>query len=92
MKIIQSKLIESTKKEHRHPDGGLNEKGRRYHERKNPGSNLKPPVTEDNPTGKRKNRQDSYCARSKGQMEDHNINCRETPDKPICKSRKRWNC
>ena len=72
--------------------GGLNEKGRKSYERENPGSDLKPPVTEDKPKGKRKKRQDSYCARSKGQMEDHNINCRKTPDKPICKSRRRWNC
>lgn len=72
--------------------GGLNEKGRKSYEKENPGSDLKPPVTEDKPKGERKKRQDSYCARSKGQMDDHNINCRETPDKPICKSRKRWNC
>jgi len=72
--------------------GGLNEKGRKSYEKANPGSDLKPPVTESKPTGKRKKRQDSYCARSKGQMEDHNINCRKTPDKPICKSRRRWNC
>lgn len=81
----------ATKKEHRSPAGGLNQKGRDYYNREN-GSNLKAPVTEDNPTGKRKKRQDSYCARSEGQMKDHNIDCREDPDKPICKSRKRWNC
>lgn len=72
--------------------GGLNEKGRKSYEKENPGSDLKPPVTEDNPKGKQKKRQDSYCARSRGQMEDHSIDCRKDPDKPICKSRKRWNC
>lgn len=72
--------------------GGLNEKGRKSYEKDNPGSDLKPPVTEDNPKGKRKKRQNSYCARSQGQMDDHNIDCRKDPDKPICKSRKRWNC
>lgn len=72
--------------------GGLNEKGRKSYEKENPGSNLQAPVTESNPKGKRKKRQDSYCDRSKGQMEMHNIDCRKDPDKPICKSRKRWNC
>lgn len=72
--------------------GGLNEKGRKSYEKENPGSDLKPPVTEDKPKGERKKRQDSYCARSKGQMNDNNIDCSKTPDKPICKSRKRWSC
>lgn len=71
--------------------GGLNQKGRDSYN-KETGGNLKAPVTEDNPTGESKKRQDSYCARSKGQMDDHNIDCRKNPDKPICKSRKRWNC
>lgn len=70
----------------------MNEKGRKSYERDNPGSDLKAPVTESKPEGKRKKRQDSYCARSKGQMEMHNINCREDPDKRICKARRKWNC
>jgi hypothetical protein len=71
--------------------GGLNQKGRDSYNKEH-GGNLKEPVTEDNPTGKDKDRQDSYCSRSKGQMKQHNIDCSKTPDKPICKSRKRWNC
>lgn len=81
-----------TREEGKSDEGGLNEKGRKSYEKENPGSDLKPPVTEENPKGKRKKRQDSYCARSHGQMEDHNIDCRKDPDKPICKSRRRWNC
>lgn len=81
----------ATKKEHQSPKGGLNQKGRDYYKREE-GANLKEPVTEDNPSGGRKKRQDSYCSRSKGQMKQHNIDCSKTPDKPICKARKRWNC
>lgn len=80
------------REEGKSPAGGLNEKGRKSYERENPGSDLKEPVTESNPKGKRKKRQDSYCARSKGQMKDHNIDCSKDSEKPICKSRKRWNC
>lgn len=37
-------------------------------------------------------RGDSYCARSYGINKDHNIDCRKTPNKPNCLSRKKWNC
>ena len=37
-------------------------------------------------------RRTSYCARSKGQMSMHNIDCSKTPDKRICAARRRWNC
>lgn len=56
----------SLKKKHKSDKGGLAKKGRDYYNRKT-GSNLKRPQPEG---GKRK---DSYCARSKGQQEDHNI-------------------
>jgi hypothetical protein len=58
----------------------------------NPGSKLQTAVTEKNPTGKRKERQKSYCRRSEGQMNMHNIDCSKDSDKPICKARRRWNC
>ena len=45
--------------------GGLTAKGRAKYNRAT-GSNLKAPVTEDNPTGKRAARKKSFCARSKG--------------------------
>ena len=60
--------------------------------RENEGSKLQTAVTEKNPTGKRKSRQKSYCSRSEGQMNMHNIDCSKDPDKAICKSRRRWNC
>ena len=28
----------------------------------------------------------------KGQMKMHSISCAKTPDKAICKARRRWNC
>ena len=74
------------RKEGKSPSGGLNEKGRRSYERENPGSDLKPPQPQG---GKRKK---SFCARSLGQMKMHNISCSKTPDKRICKARRKWKC
>jgi len=37
-------------------------------------------------------RRKSYCSRSRGQMKMHSISCAKTPDKAICKARRRWNC
>lgn len=71
--------------------GGLNQKGRDSYNRET-GGNLQAPVTESKPTGKRKKRRSSYCARSKGQQKMHNIDCKKTPDKPLCKARRRWKC
>tara|TARA_R110001583_G_scaffold749_6_gene6896 strand:+ start:1079 stop:1402 length:324 start_codon:yes stop_codon:yes gene_type:complete len=65
--------------------GGLTAKGRRMINRKT-GSNLKAPQPGG---GKRKK---SYCARSAGQMKMHNISCSKTPDKRICKARRKWKC
>lgn len=59
----------------------------------NPNSKLKPAVTGKPKEGsKDAARQDSYCSRSAGQKDMHNIDCSSEPDKPICKARKRWNC
>jgi len=52
--------------------GGLTAKGRAKYNRAT-GSNLKAPVTESNPTGERKKRQENFCRRfkgMKGQMKD----------------------
>tara|TARA_R100000005_G_C4995581_1_gene202493 strand:+ start:2842 stop:3102 length:261 start_codon:yes stop_codon:yes gene_type:complete len=65
--------------------GGLTAKGRRMINKRT-GSNLKAPQPGG---GKRKK---SYCARSAGQMRMHNVNCSKTPDKRICKARRRWKC
>jgi len=58
----------------------------------NPGSKLQTAVTEKKPKGKRAKRRKSFCRRSEGQMKMHNIDCSKTPDKPICKARRRWRC
>lgn len=75
-----------TKKEGQNSEGGLNEKGRKSYERENPGSDLKRPQPEGG------SRRDSYCARSKGQQDMHNIDCSKDPDKRICKARRKWKC
>ncbi len=71
---------------------GMSQKAVDAYKRENPGSKLKTAVTEKNPSGKRKQRRINYCTRSKGQQEMHNIDCSKTPDKPICKARRRWKC
>jgi len=71
---------------------GMTAKGVAKYRRQNPGSKLKTAVTEAKPTGKRAKRRKSYCARSKGQMKMHGVNCSKTPDKRICAARRRWRC
>jgi len=73
------------KAKHKSKKGGLTAEGRRAYNQAT-GSNLKRPQPEG---GSRKK---SYCARSKGQMNDHNIDCSKTPDKRICLARRRWKC
>ena len=73
------------KKEHKSDKGGLTEAGRKAYN-KATGSNLKRPQPEGG------SRRDSFCARSKGQQEMHNIDCKKTPKKRLCKARKRWKC
>ena len=60
--------------------GGLTAKGRAKYN-KATGSNLKAPVTEDNPTGKRAARKKSFCARSKGWKGERGL-----------AARRRWKC
>ena len=71
---------------------GMSQKSVNAYKRENPGSKLQTAVTGKNPKGKDKKRRSSYCSRSKGQMKMHNIDCSKTPDKKICKARKRWRC
>jgi hypothetical protein len=75
---------------------GMSRKAVNAYRRENPGSKLKTAVT-TKPSklkkgGKASKRRKSYCSRSKGQMNMHNISCAKTPDKAICKARRRWNC
>ncbi len=89
---MTTKSVSLTKK-HKSAKGGLTKAGREKINRET-GSNLKEPVTK-NKAAKSKTaakRRKSYCARSKGQAEMHDIDCRKTPKKRICKARKRWDC
>ena len=84
------------RKEGKSPTGGLNAKGIASYRRENPGSKLQTAVT-TKPSklkkgSKASKRRKSYCSRSRGQMKMHNISCSKTPDKAICKARRRWNC
>ena len=75
---------------------GMSKKAVNSYRREHPGSKLKTAVTTKPSKLKRgskaSKRRSSYCSRSKGQMKMHNISCAKTPDKAICKARRRWNC
>ena len=75
---------------------GMSSKAVKAYRREHPGSKLKTAVT-TKPSklkkgSKASKRRKSYCSRSRGQMKMHNISCAKTPDKAICKARRRWNC
>jgi hypothetical protein len=72
---------------------GMSSAAVKAYRRENPGSKLKTAVTGDpKPGSKDAKRRKSFCSRSKGQQDMHNIDCSKTPDKAICKARKRWRC
>lgn len=73
------------KAKHKAPSGGLNAAGRAAYNAAT-GGNLKAPQPEGGA------RRDSFCARSNGQRKMHGIDCKETPDKRICKARRKWKC
>jgi len=83
--VSKKKKSVSLKKSDKSPSGGLSEAGRKRINAAT-GSNLKRPQPEGG------SRRDSYCARSKGQQDMHNIDCKKEPEKRICKARKRWKC
>jgi len=75
---------------------GMSQKAVNTYRREHPGSKLKTAVT-TKPSklkkgSKASKRRSSYCSRSRGQMKMHSISCSKTPDKAICKARRRWNC
>jgi hypothetical protein len=75
---------------------GMSRKAVKAYRREHPGSKLQTAVT-TKPSklkkgSKASKRRKSYCSRSRGQMKMHNISCAKTPDKAICKARRRWNC
>jgi hypothetical protein len=75
---------------------GMSQKAVNAYRRENPGSKLKTAVTGDPKPGskdaKRRKCRKSFCSRSKGQQDMHNIDCSKDPDKAICKARRRWKC
>ena len=72
---------------------GMSQKAVNAYRRENPGSKLKTAVTGDpKPGSKDAKRRKSFCSRSKGQQDMHNIDCSKDPDKAICKARRRWRC
>jgi len=75
---------------------GMSRKAVNAYRRENPGSKLKTAVTTKpgklKKGSKASKRRKSYCSRSRGQMKMHSISCAKTPDKAICKARRRWNC
>ena len=92
-----SQFMEDWQKSNR-KDGvdGMSQSSVNAYKRENPGSKLQTAVT-TKPSKLKKGSKDakrrsSYCSRSKGQKDMHNIDCTKTPDKKICKARKRWNC
>lgn len=70
---------------------GMTKKGVEAYRKANPGSKLQTAVTESNPKGKRKERQESYCARSEGQMKMYPEAAKD-PNSRLRQARKRWNC
>jgi len=75
---------------------GMSRKAVNTYRREHPGSKLQTAVT-TKPSklkkgSKASKRRKSYCSRSRGQMKMHSISCAKTPDKAICKARRRWNC
>ena len=70
---------------------GMTAKGVAKYRKQNPGSKLKTAVTEKKPTGKRKARRKSYCARSAGQMKKF-PKAAKNPNSRLRQARKRWKC
>jgi hypothetical protein len=83
----------SLRKSDKSPSGGLSAAGRARINRLT-GSKLKAPVSREQAkkSPKAAARRKSFCARSAGQKEMHNIDCKKTPNKRICLARKKWDC
>lgn len=78
-----------TRKEGKSPSGGLNAKGRASYTK----GTLKPPVTESKPTGKRKARKKSFCARMCGMKRKRTGRATASdPNSRVNKSLRKWKC
>ena len=97
--VTQEPIMETEawqKANNRDRTDGMSKKAVKTYRREHPGSKLQTAVT-TKPSklkkgSKASKRRKSYCSRSRGQMKMHNISCAKTPDKAICKARRRWNC
>lgn len=80
-----------TRSEGKSESGGLNAKGRAS--LKAQGHDIKPPVTESNPTGERAGRRASFCARMQGMKEERtSAETAKDPESRINKSLRKWKC
>jgi len=78
--------------EGKNSEGGLNAKGRASYNRET-GGNLKAPVTEKNPSGKREKRQNSFCSRMCGMKKSRtSAETKNDPDSRINKALRKWRC
>jgi hypothetical protein len=80
-----------TRSEGKSESGGLNAKGRAS--LKAQGHDIKPPVTESNPTGERAGRKTKFCARMQGTKEKRtSAETAKDPESRINKSLRKWKC
>ena len=78
-----------TRKEGKSPSGGLNAKGRASYKK----GTLKAPVTESSPTGRRKARRKSFCARMCGMKKRlTSAKTANDPNSRINKALRKWKC
>jgi hypothetical protein len=94
---VTTPVMEDWQKVNKHDKtDGMSKKAVNAYRREHPGSKLKTAVTTKPSKLKRgskaSKRRSSYCSRSAGQKKMHHIDCSKTPDKAICKARRRWNC
>lgn len=81
------------RKEGKSKSGGLNRKGIASYRRANPGSKLSMAVTEKNPTGKKKARRASFCARMCGMKSKRTgSKGKSDPNSRINKALRKWRC
>jgi len=81
------------RKEGKSDSGGLNSAGIASYRRANPGSTLSKAVTEKNPTGKKKSRRKSFCARMCGMKRSRTgTETKKDPNSRINKALRRWRC
>tara|TARA_R110000765_G_scaffold102044_1_gene190654 strand:+ start:229 stop:519 length:291 start_codon:yes stop_codon:yes gene_type:complete len=80
------------KKSGKSKTGGLNAKGRASYKAQT-GGTLKPPVTESNPTGKKKSRKKSFCSRMCGMKKKlTSAKTANDPKSRINLALKKWKC